>query len=105
MIIFEARPVCALPFDQLEPEASLHGNFDSGTSDLTITHGGVAITEIEKGTWDIHRQIERVTRRDFGSIHVPTEFGGNDATARFSVGSCDTDTAKEGFQRKLRPEI
>src|SRR5215468_1981291 len=105
MIIFEARPVCALPFDQLEAEASLHGDFDSGASDLAITHSGVAIAEIEKGTWDIHGQIERVTRRDFGRIHVATEFGGNDATARFAVGRCDTDTAKEGFQRKLRPEI
>lgn len=104
-VVFEARPASALPFHELETEFGSHGNFDGTASDLAVAHGAVAIAEIEKRPGNIDWEIEGVAWRDFGSVHIAAEFGGDDGAASFAVGGSDADATEEGLERKLRFEV
>jgi hypothetical protein len=105
VLVFEARPVGGLPFHEFEAEFCFHGDFDGAPGNFAIAHGGMSITEIEERAFDVDGEIESVAGRDFGCVHVATEFGRDDGAAGFTMSGSDTDATEERFERKLRFEI
>ena len=105
VIVFEARPVGGLPFHEFETELCFHGDFDSAAGNFAIAHGGVSITEIEERAFNVDGEIESVAGRHFGSVHIATEFSGNDGAAGFAMSGSYADATEERLERKLRFEI
>jgi hypothetical protein len=105
VIVFEARPIGGLPFQEFEAEFRFHGDFDSAAGNFAIAHGGVSITEIEERAFDVDGEIESVAGRDFGRVHIATKFGGDDGAAGFTMSGSYADATEKRLQRKLRFEI
>ena len=105
VIVFKARPVGVLGFDEVDAQTGFHGHFDGGARDFAVTHGRVAVTEIEQTASDVDRKIERVSGRDFGSVHVAAKFRRNDRAAGFAIGGSDSDTAKKRVEREFYFEV
>ncbi len=85
--------------------AGFQGNFDGGAGDFSVTHGGVAVADVEETSFYVHGKINRVADAGFGRIHVAAEFGGDDGAASLTFGGRDADAAEERMQRNLHGEI
>jgi hypothetical protein len=69
--------------DELDPEADLHGDLDSCAIDFAISVAGAGL----------------------GSIHVTSEFGGNDGAASFPSSRSDTNATEKWVERDLHGEV
>src|ERR1700676_2240744 len=101
LLVLEARPASSLPFQDIDLQPGAHRNFDGGAGDLSITHGGVSIAEIQKSALDVHGQIERVACAGFRCFHVAAEFRGNDGATGFAARWSYADAAEKRMQRNF----
>src|SRR5208282_3445825 len=60
VVVLELRPGDSAALNHAQLHARLQRNLDGGAGNFSIAHGGVAVTDVEQSSLDIHRKIHGV---------------------------------------------